>query len=102
MKPRRLVLSTDARADLTDIWFYIAERNPLNADRFARYPQRKCQKLADAPEMGRKRDELAPGLRSFVVKNYVIFYRIKDEALEIVRVLSALRDIEAIFNPDGI
>ena len=50
--------------------------------------------------MGRLRDELAPFLRSFPVKNYLIFYRPIDEGIEIVRILHGSQDIETIFPDD--
>ncbi|MFN6563165.1 MAG: type II toxin-antitoxin system RelE/ParE family toxin [Nostoc sp. ChiSLP01] len=44
-------------------------------------------KLAKFPQIGKQRSELAPLLRSFPVKNYLIFYRPIDEGIEIVRIL---------------
>ncbi|MEH2142399.1 type II toxin-antitoxin system RelE/ParE family toxin [Nostoc sp.] len=52
------------------------------------------------PKMGRLRDELAPFLRSFPVKNYLIFYCPIDEGIEIVRILHGSQDIETIFQDD--
>jgi toxin ParE1/3/4 len=46
--------------------------------------------------MGRRRDELAPGLQSFPLGRYVIFYRALPAATEIVRVLHGARDVESI------
>jgi len=54
--------------------------------------------LEDHPLAGRARDEVKPDLRSVVAKPYVIFYRIKDEAAQIVRVLDGHRDINKIFS----
>ena len=47
--------------------------------------------------MGRARPELAADLRSFPVGNYIIFYRPIEDGVEIVRVLSGARDIDALF-----
>ncbi len=47
--------------------------------------------------MGRRREELAPALRSFPAGNYVIFYRPVREAIQIIRVLHGARDIETMF-----
>jgi toxin ParE1/3/4 len=54
------------------------------------------QALATQPGMGRRRDELAPGLQSFPLGRYVIFYRALPAATEIVRVLHGARDVESI------
>jgi len=54
--------------------------------------------LARHPHIGHARDEdLRLGLRSFTVGEYLIFYRIQGEDVLILRVLSASRNIEALF-----
>jgi toxin ParE1/3/4 len=47
--------------------------------------------------MGRERKDLAPGLRSFPVTKYLIFYYCTEDIIEIVRVIHGARDIEAFF-----
>ena len=44
--------------------------------------------------MGRPRDDLRPGLRSFTVGDYVIIYTIENEDVEILHVLHGRQDIE--------
>jgi len=46
--------------------------------------------------MGRERPELSPGIRSFVVMSWVVFYRPQSDAMEIIRVLHGARDLDAI------
>lgn len=93
----RLRISKQAREDLVDVWQYIALDSFDNADKFVDLIYDKCADLASMPEMGRKRDELIPGIRSFPVKRYVIFYRTSKDQVEIIRVLSAYRDLGSIF-----
>lgn len=47
--------------------------------------------------MGRSREELAPGLRSFPVARYVVFYRTGHRGIEIARVLHGARDLDLLF-----
>jgi toxin ParE1/3/4 len=56
--------------------------------------------LARTPRMGRVRDELAPGLRSFPIGDYLIFYRNVPKGIAVVRVLSGYRDIESLFGDE--
>ena len=49
------------------------------------------------PAIGKVREELAPGLRSFVVNQYVIFYKVIDQDILIVRALHGARDINTLF-----
>lgn len=89
-----LVISPKAESDLIDIWLFIAEDQPINADRFLDRLHEVAQSLAETPGMGVNRPAIAEGLKSFPVGNYVLFYRVKPTQLELVRVLSASRDME--------
>lgn len=89
-----------ARDDLSEIWDYIADDNERQADTFVDLIDQKLQELARHPNMGRSREELDEGLRSFPVGRYVIFYRIIPEGIEIIRVLHGSRDLNAIFALD--
>ncbi len=62
-----------AQEDLTEIWEYIADGNINRADAFIDTVDAKLRTLAGQPMMGRARDELMPGLRSFPDSSYVLF-----------------------------
>jgi toxin ParE1/3/4 len=49
------------------------------------------------PKIGRTRDELSSGLRSFPAARYIIFYRENRDGIEIVRVLHGARDFPPLF-----
>ena len=97
MKRGRVQRSDLAEADLVEIWLFIAKDSPDAADRFLDLLAEKCELLAGSPEMGRRRDAFAPALRSFPVGRYAIYYRVTREGIEIARVLSAYRDLDAFF-----
>ena len=86
-----------AEQDLLEIWLYIAKDSPDAADRFLDRLGEACELLAASPEIGRRRADLAPSLRSFPVGRYVIFYRSSESGIQVVRVLSAYRDINPLF-----
>ena len=92
-----LEISVEAETDLLDIWLYIAEDQPINADRYLDKLQEKAQKLAEFPDLGRDRPELAEGLKSFPVDRYNLYYTLTQTKLILVRVLPGDRDISAIF-----
>jgi toxin ParE1/3/4 len=87
-----------AREDLGDIWDYVAESDVERADMLLDLIYEKCQRLAEYPEIGRARHELLVNLRSFTVKNYVIFYQPTDDGIEVLRVLYGARDIHRVFD----
>jgi toxin ParE1/3/4 len=86
------------KIDLAEIWDYIADDSELHADAFIETIDEKFHILAEQPNIGRARDELEAGLRSFPLGRYVIFYRMIKEGIEIIRVLHGARDLSAIFH----
>jgi toxin ParE1/3/4 len=96
-----IVLTPRANADLGEIWMFVAADNPAQADDFIDLIDEKFQNLSRQPGLGRRREELAAGLRSFPVGRYVIFYLQVQDCLRIVRVLHGARDVDAVFaDPD--
>jgi toxin ParE1/3/4 len=86
-----------AEQDYREIWRYIANDNPDAADRLLRKIDSKLHLYAENPRMGTARDALAPGLRSFSVGNYLVFYRIVTGGIELVRVLHGARELKRLF-----
>lgn len=93
----RFKISKGAAQDLEDIWSYIAKNNTRAADRIFDQLREKFAKLAKFSQMGQVREELAVYLRSFPIRSYLIFYRIIDEGIEIVRIIHSSQDIKQIF-----
>ena len=94
---RRVIYAPEAETDILAIARRIADDNLDAAERFIETIDEKAHLLLTAPEMGLRRDELAPGLRSFPVGNYVIFYRVAKRGIEVARVLHGARDIPSLF-----
>jgi len=93
-----LLKRPQAEADLDDIWWYIAEDSPKNADKFLDLIQKKCELIADFPSLGESCDELIDGLLSFPAGNYIIFYFPLEDGVDIVRVIHGSRDTSALFH----
>ncbi len=91
----RLFQSPQAIQDFDDIWFYIAQDNPPAADCFIDLLLEKALALSMDPLIGRARPDLAPDLRSFPVKAYMLYYRPISDGIELVRILHSSRDVEA-------
>jgi toxin ParE1/3/4 len=49
--------------------------------------------------MGRARDALAPGVRSFAFGKYIVFFSPLPDGIDLVRVLHGARDIDEVFDP---
>lgn len=94
---RRFVrLSDQARADLGEIADYLAERSASASDKAVDRIIATCQSFADTPELGRRREELRTGLRSFPVGNHLVFYRVWPERVDVLRILHGARNLEEL------
>lgn len=92
-----LIISPEAETDLLDIWLYIAEDSPVNADRFLDKLHNKALKLCEFSEIGIDRPELANDLKCFPVDRYLLYYRAIATGIELVRVLHGSRDSRVLF-----
>ena len=90
-----------ARADILEIWEYIAEESEARADAFIDRLDAQFALMALQPKLGRPRDELVSGLRSFPFNPYMIFYEPVPDGIGVIRVLHGARDIAAQFHPHG-
>ncbi|MBR7621491.1 type II toxin-antitoxin system RelE/ParE family toxin [Phenylobacterium sp. 20VBR1] len=83
-----------AEADLVDIWIYIAADSPAAAERVILKLEAAEGRLAEFPEMAPLREDLLPGVRAWAVGDYLIFYRVEPDAVEILRILHGARDLD--------
>ena len=98
MSRARFVLTPQARADLLEIWNYIAEDSPENADRVLERLYAAFTRLAETPGMGHHREDLADARHRFwTVYSYVIAYRDQTRPLEIIAIVHGARQLEAFF-----
>jgi plasmid stabilization system protein ParE len=94
------VLTPLAKADIFEIWAYIADRNQDAADRVEQAIFDACAFLAEAPVRGHSRPDLtARPLRFWTLSrypNYVIVYWPEKTPLQIVAVMHGKRDVQHI------
>ncbi|MBE7246569.1 MAG: type II toxin-antitoxin system RelE/ParE family toxin [Actinomycetospora chiangmaiensis] len=99
----KVVLTERAIDDLIGIGRYIGRDSPVRAAGFVAELEARCLALADMP----RGYPLLPGheksgLRRRPYRDYLIVYRIdaREERIEVIRVLSGSRDIDALLSPD--
>lgn len=91
--------SASAENDLLEAWLFVAEDSIVAADQLLDQIQANSRTLLLQPKMGRARDELAVGLRSWPTSTpYLLFYFVDDDGITIARVLHHARDVPAIWN----
>lgn len=90
-------LAPEAESDLDELWHYVASSGSVEiADRLVDSLTTRFFLLAKYPRVGRRRDDLRPGIRSFPVGKYVVLYRLDSEDVLIQRVVRGSRDLEAL------
>ena len=95
-------LAPEAEVELDDIWLYVA-RESGDIEIATRVVERITEHfwlLARYPHLGRGRDDLRPGLRSFSLDDYLIIHRlVEDDVVLILHIVHGGSDIDALFRP---
>lgn len=95
---RQFRLTQPAIQDIEQIADYIAVESGLSkSEAFLSKLDAKFAKIAQFPSIGRQRDEILPGIRSLSIDNYLILYMSIGQDVEIFRVVSGYRDLQALF-----
>ena len=82
-----------AEAGLLRAWLQVADDLGVDAaDAYIARIRDLCELIASQPEMGVARDDVADGVRSFPVHNYVIFYEDVESSLRILRLWHTSQD----------
>lgn len=89
----------DARTDLDQIFWYLVETTGRTgtARDYALRLEDRCNRIGHAPHIGRRRDDLLPGLRTIAFEHSaLICYVVEDDTVWITNVFRRGRDYEAI------
>jgi toxin ParE1/3/4 len=99
---RQVHATPAAVRDLDDHAVYLGSRNPRAEERFLDAAEKTFDLLAQSPEISPIYETENPrlaGLRVRTIrgfKNYVLFYRVTTDLIEIIRVIHGARDLSAI------
>jgi toxin ParE1/3/4 len=89
------VLSPRAQKDIDDIWEYRVEHwNVRQAEIYLRQIQRATETVAAEPNIARACDHIRPGYWKYPAGSHVLFFRITDKGISVVRVLHSRMDFE--------
>ncbi|MGO4709208.1 type II toxin-antitoxin system RelE/ParE family toxin [Chryseobacterium sp. 2TAF14] len=98
MSEKFYILSEFADQDLEDIFNFTFNKFGFDqAEKYLLEIEDIFQNLITNPELGKARNEIKQGLYSFPKDNHVIFYRVLDDHIRIVRILHGSRDVPQYF-----
>jgi toxin ParE1/3/4 len=91
----RFVLKPRAQADLDEIWDYTVDRWGIDqAESYTRQLSKHIQAVAENPSLGHECEEVRAGYRQYPSGSHVLFYRLIDRGIEVVRILHERMDYE--------
>ena len=92
-RSRQLILAPGAKRDFRDILMFTERR--WGKEQRSRYKAKLDHGLRDLvrfPGRGPSRDDVSPGLRGLPVEAHVIYYRVDEQAINVVRILHGAMD----------
>jgi toxin ParE1/3/4 len=99
MKTLPFVISKKAVSDLEEIWFYTFEKwSKEQADRFYNLIFNEINYICKNVRAGKSMEHVRKGYRATKVKSHLIFYKIVNDTIEIIRILHEQMDIENRLN----
>ena len=99
MKARPFVISKKAISDLEEIWLYTLETWSLEqADRYYNLIVDEINYICKSKNAGKSMEHVRKGYRASKVKSHIIFYRVINDTIEVIRILHEQMDIENRLN----
>jgi toxin ParE1/3/4 len=99
MKPLPFVVSKKAVSDLEEIWLYTFEKWSLEqADRYYNLIFDEINYICRNIHAGKSMEHVRKGYRASKVKSHLIFYRVINDTIEVIRILHERMDIENRLN----
>ncbi|MBD2002201.1 MULTISPECIES: type II toxin-antitoxin system RelE/ParE family toxin [Cyanophyceae] len=93
----RHIIAPEANQDLDEISNYFLACNLEAGERWFQAFNERCKQLVRFPEMGRGYPQIRSYLRGLPLEGFIIFYRVKDDVIEIMRVVSGRRNLGSLF-----
>jgi toxin ParE1/3/4 len=90
-----LAYSDLAEYDLISIWLYTSDEwSFAQADTYLNQINSGIGHLIPNPMLGKDRNDLRNGYRSIQIKYHIVFYKITNSQIQIIRILHESSDIE--------
>ena len=92
-------ISKKAVSDLEEIWLYTIEKWSIEqADRYYNLIFDEINYICKNINAGKSMEHVRKGYRASKVKSHLIFYRVINNTIEVIRILHERMDIENILN----
>lgn len=91
----RFILSPLAQSDLDEIWDHTVKNWGMEqAELYVRQLETAIKSVAEAPGLGRPCDDIRTGYRKYPAGSHVVFFKVTDAAIEVIRILHRNMDFD--------
>jgi toxin ParE1/3/4 len=95
MKPLPYAISKKAVSDLEEIWLYTVEKWSIEqANRYYSLIFDEIDFICKNVDTGKSMNHVRKGYRASKVKSHLIFYRVTNDVVEIIRILHERMDLD--------
>jgi toxin ParE1/3/4 len=91
------ILAPSTTRDLDRLSQYFLETNVEAGERLFKTLNQKFYNLTQFPNLGKPYPHLDPNIRGLIVEKYIIFYRVTETQVEIIRVVNGRQDLPKLF-----
>jgi toxin ParE1/3/4 len=91
------ILAPSATRDLDRLSQYFLETNVEAGERLFKALNQKFYNLTQFPNLGKRYSHLNPEIRGLLVEKHIIFYRVTNVEVEIVRIVDGRQDLTQLF-----
>jgi toxin ParE1/3/4 len=96
------IIAPEASQDLEEISAYYAIQNIEAGEKLINELENKCKYLVKFPKIGRSYGTIRTDLRGISCSGYIIFYRISENTIEILRVVFCSQKIDISIQPSPV
>ena len=96
----KLELTSEAEADMEGIGDRIAVHSPMRAASYVKELRQRCSKILILPHAGAPRPQWGEGIRIVIHGKYLIVHRVRDDTVQILRVVHGSRDLDRLFETE--
>jgi toxin ParE1/3/4 len=93
----KFIIAPTASQDLNKIADYFLTVNVTAGEKLFQLFNQKIKQLTQFPLMGRSYNHIKPSLRGLPLKGYIIFYRVNDDQIEILRIVNGHQNLNDLF-----
>lgn len=91
------ILAPSATRDLDRLSQYFLETNVETGERLFKALNQRFYNLTQFPNLGKPYSYLNPHIRGLLVEKHIIFYRVTEIEVEIVRIVDGRQDLTQLF-----